>query len=218
MRDEDFEIFIEEFGEASSRIAVPAESIDLWRGKLPDALLDYWSNEGWCSYSNGLFWTVDPTYYERTLAEWLRSTPLDKIDKFHVIARTAFGKLYLWGERTGDSVSIVPHANAIFCLPSDLQRVRIDYSFELRCFFSNRDRNSVDLSDSRKKPMFEAALQELGELKSHEMYGFKHALVLGGKPELENLEKVDILEHLGFLRQLDKPTLPMSGLDLDRLS
>ena len=54
MRDECFEVFIDEFGEATHRDAVPASSIEKWRGKLPDQLLTYWKEEGWCGYANGL--------------------------------------------------------------------------------------------------------------------------------------------------------------------
>jgi hypothetical protein len=216
MRDEDFEIFIEEFGEASSRTAVPPETINAWRGKLPDALLRYWAEEGWSSYAHGLFWTVNPLIYERVLREWINNTPLEKIDKFHVIGRTAFGKLYLWGGKTGDSVSILPHANAIFCLPSDLTREVVDPSIELQCFFSNRDRVGCDLKDTSKKPLFDRALHKLGELKFNEIYGFKNALTLGGRAELDNLAKLEIIDYLGFLRQLDEPTFPMADIDLSK--
>lgn len=217
MRDEDFEAFIEEFGEPTARIDVPQAAMDLWRGKLPDALLAYWAAEGWCSYADGLFWTVDPSFYERLLADWLRSTPLSKIDRFHVVARTAFGKLYLWGEKTGNSVSILPHAHAVFCLPGDLQRTVEDPSFELRCFFSSKERTSADMKDGFNKPLFDRALRKLGPLKSNEIYGFKNALVLGGHTTFENMERVDLLEHVGFLRQLAEPTFPMADLKLDHL-
>ena len=56
MRDEDFEVFIDEFGEATRRIDAPAEAIQKWRGTLPDLLLTYWQEEGSCGYANGLFW------------------------------------------------------------------------------------------------------------------------------------------------------------------
>jgi hypothetical protein len=103
MRDENFEVFIDEFGEATHRVEVPVASIEKWRGKLPDQLLTNWQEEGWCGYANGLFWTVDPDDYEDIVDEWLEDIPLEQLDAFHVIARTAFGDLYLWGEKTGAS-------------------------------------------------------------------------------------------------------------------
>lgn len=41
MRDEDFEVFIEESGEATQRVEVKETAIEKWRGKLPDKLLSY---------------------------------------------------------------------------------------------------------------------------------------------------------------------------------
>jgi hypothetical protein len=42
---------------------------------------------------------VNPDDYDDVLTEWITGTPLAKLDNFHVIARTAFGNLYLWGEK-----------------------------------------------------------------------------------------------------------------------
>lgn len=121
MRDEDFEAFIEEFGEADKKLPVAKETIQAWRGKLPDRLLEYWSEEGWGSYGQGRFWLVDPTDYESIVNEWLRNSPLEQIDAFHVIARTGFGKLYLCGERSGQSAVINCATHAVFALPNSLK-------------------------------------------------------------------------------------------------
>ena len=95
MRDENFKVFISEFGEATHRTNVPVEAIQKWRGKLPDQLLKYWQEEGWCGYKDGLFWTVDPDDYEDLVDEWLADTPIEQLDSFHAIARSAFGTPYL---------------------------------------------------------------------------------------------------------------------------
>nr|BFE94926.1 hypothetical protein GCM10020185_54620 [Pseudomonas brassicacearum subsp. brassicacearum] len=55
MRDEDFQYFISVMGEATSHRHVPDSQIAKYRGVLPEALLDYWQDEGWCGYANGLF-------------------------------------------------------------------------------------------------------------------------------------------------------------------
>lgn len=94
MRDEDFEVFINEFGKATHWTDVPAEAIQKWQGKLPDQLLTYWREEDWSSYANGLFWIVNPDDYEDIVYEWLKDTSLEQIDAFHVIGRTTFGDLY----------------------------------------------------------------------------------------------------------------------------
>lgn len=52
---------------------------------MPDQLLSYWQEEGWCSYANGLFWTVDPDEYEDPFNKWLGNTKLEQLDAFHLL-------------------------------------------------------------------------------------------------------------------------------------
>jgi hypothetical protein len=217
MSDEDFEVFIEEFGEGSRRTEVPAESFKLWQGKLPDQLLKYWKDEGWCAYADGLFWTVTPDDYEDLVDEWLHDTFLEQIDAFHVIARSAFGELFLWGQKTGGSATISCATNSIICLSSNLKRRLDDPDFYARTFFSNKSIDRCDLDDELGQPLFKRALAKLGSLEEDEVYGFEPALVLGGKMRLENLAKLKLDVHLTILRQLASPTLPFSSVDIEKL-
>lgn len=95
--NEDFEYFLENMGPAISKRRAPPSSLARFQGKLPDQLLAFWDEHGWCGYADGLFWTVDPQEYEPVLEAWIGDTPLMERDAYHVIARSAFGKLYLWG-------------------------------------------------------------------------------------------------------------------------
>jgi hypothetical protein len=218
MRDEDFEVFIEEFGEATQRVEVPETSIEKWRGKLPDQLLSYWKEEGWCAYANGLFWTVDPDEYEDLIDEWLENTKLEQLDSFHVIARSAFGDLYACGEKTGRSVTVACPLNKISALPKGLKpKSKEDLDLSIRSFFSSSDLSRFNLKDESGKPLFQRAVERLGKLATDEMYGFEPALVLGGKMRIENLVKVNTDIHLTILRQLAAPTLPFSDIDIDKL-
>lgn len=217
MRDDDFEVFIEEFGEASHRIDVPAEAIQRWQGKLPDQLLAYWKEEGWSGYANGLFWIVNPDDYEDLVDEWLEDTGLEQIDAFHVIARTAFGDLYVCGERSGVSMTISCPINAIFALPKDLKpKNKVDQDWSVRAFIG-LSVSECDLKDESGRQLFEPALNKLGPLEPDEVYGFEPAIVMGGKMRLENLAKLKIEQHLTILRQLAPPKLPFSNLDIEKL-
>ncbi|WP_080266494.1 GAD-like domain-containing protein [Pseudomonas syringae] len=51
MRDQYFEAFIAEAGEAKSRREVSHEQISKYRDILPNASLQYWQKEGWCCYA-----------------------------------------------------------------------------------------------------------------------------------------------------------------------
>lgn len=113
MRDEDFSYFIKKFGEATSSVIVPEGSINKWKNILPNKLLDYWKTEGWGIYRNGLFSLVNPEEYEDILDMWLEDTRFEEMDSYHVIAKTAFGELYAWGESTGRNITIQPLFNQI---------------------------------------------------------------------------------------------------------
>ncbi|MBB2488148.1 DUF1851 domain-containing protein [Mitsuaria sp. WAJ17] len=216
MRDEDFEGFIEEFGEATYHQAVPQEAIDQWRGKLPDKLLHYWQTEGWNGYAHGRFWIVNPDDYEDIVDEWLEGSPLEQVDSFHVIARTAFGKIYLCGEKAGCEVKIECGLHGIFVM--DLEpKERSIWERELPWFFSSRSPDEVDFNDVHGEPLFNRALASLGPLAPDEMYGFEPALVLGGKITLDRLRKVKIDQHLTILRQLAAPTMPFGNIDIQKL-
>jgi len=195
MMDEDFTFFLEKFGPAIEQHAVPEASIARYKNKLPEQLLRYWEDYGWCGYAKGLFWTVNPQDYEDLLTDWLVGKEAFKNDNYHVIARNAFGELYLWGEKSADSLSITSYMsrystnNSIF---ADREK-----NFGIRVFFS-----SMQLEHNDLDRFFEPALKNLGQLQSDEMYGFVPALALGGQMELKNLQKVKTIEHLTFLSQL----------------
>lgn len=216
MRDETFELFISEFDEATHSVVVPVAAIDRWRGKLPDRLLTYWQEEGWCGFRNGLFWVVNPDDYEDVVHEWLSGTSLEAVDSFHVIARTAFGSLYLWGEKIGRAVTISAASHAIVVLGKELiEKDRDNLTIDLETFFEMKEPDDCDLNDELGEPLFERALQKLGSLNAGEMYGFEPALVAGGKMRLENLVKVNLDVHLTILRQLAPPQMPFSNIDID---
>jgi len=218
MRDEDFEHFISNFGEATKSSPVPPASLEKWRGKLPDQLLKYWEQEGWCEYSNGLFCTVDPDGYEDLVDEWLADTGLDEIDAFRVIARTAFGKLYLCGEKTGCSATIHCVLNMVTAVQNELKtKTKERQDSSVRSLFLFSERANLDMDDENGQPLFERARSKLGPLEPHEIYGFEPAIVLGGKIRLENVAKVNAHVHLTILRQFAEPELPLSGIDIEKL-
>jgi hypothetical protein len=193
--DEDFEFFIGQMGPAIHQRQVPPSSLERYRGKLPDQLLAYWQEHGWCGYADGLFWTVNPQEYEPVLDAWIGDTPFMERDAYHLIARSAFGDLYFWGERTGDSLNIF--APSAFCIPREPVFQPNELELGLRVFFSNRSRDENDFDG-----MFAPALDKLGRLNHDEMYGFVPALALGGPSDLAHLQKVKAVEHLVLLAQL----------------
>ncbi|MCQ9863049.1 GAD-like domain-containing protein [Pseudomonas aeruginosa] len=218
MRDQDFAYFIEKNGEATFRRHVSEATINEWSQKLPPLLLSIWRDEGWAGYGNGRFWLVNPDEYEHVKDAWLEETPLSKLDTFHVIARSAFGDLYLCGEKTGASTTIVSLHNEILAQKNRLKTKSLeDQNASIQALFGVSDPDDFDYQDPSGKLLFERAVKKYGPLAPDEMYGFEPALVLGGAPTLENLRRLKLDPHLLILRNFDTPTLPFSGVDLEKL-
>jgi hypothetical protein len=201
--DEDFEMFLEEMGQqAIDHRDVPQTTLDKYRGKLPDRLLGYWQEFGWAGYGDGLFWTVDPEEYEPVLEAWIGETRYMEIDAFHLIARTAFGDLFFFGEKTGQSLTISAPLSMSF--PSDPFKTETEKGLDISSgtLFACTDKKECDCEDINEKPLFNRALKKLGRLNHDEMYGFVPARALGGKADIANLQKVKAVEHLIILAQL----------------
>jgi hypothetical protein len=204
--DEIFSIFLETFGGPIDRQEVPVSSIERYRGKLPNQLLEYWAEHGWCGYGDGIFWIVNPQEYEGVVASWLEGTKFEAFDTYHLIARSAFGDLYLWGEKTGASLKITSLLSRYTTHRSIYTGEQMDKG--LRSFLLSRQVDSNDYGD-----LFKPAKKKLGTLRHDEMYGFVPALMFGGPDTLDHLEKVKAVEHLTLLSQIAE-LQPYSFTDL----
>ncbi|AHG42784.1 aspartyl-tRNA amidotransferase subunit B [Pseudomonas syringae CC1557] len=193
--DKVFARFLEKFGGPVDRQDVPMSSIERYRGKLPNQLLEYWTEHGWCGYGEGIFWIVNPQEYEGVVASWIEGTELEKRDTYHLIARGAFGDLYLWGEKTGFSLKIT----SVFsrCVIHDFEPTPEQMDRKLQDFIVSRKVDSNDVEN-----LFSQARRKLGTLRHDEMYGFVPALMLGGSASLDHVEKLKAVEHLILLSQL----------------
>ncbi|NWC90840.1 MULTISPECIES: GAD-like domain-containing protein [unclassified Pseudomonas] len=193
--DKVFARFIEKLGDPIDRQEVPTSSIEHYRGKLPDLLLEYWTEHGWCGYGEGIFWLVNPQEYEEVVASWIEGTTLEKRDTYHLIARGAFGDLYLWGEKTGFSLKITSILSR--CVIHDFEPTPEQMDRKIQDFIVSRKVDSNDYGD-----LFKPAKKKLGTLRNDEMYGFVPALMFGGPDTLDHLKKVKAVEHLILLSQI----------------
>ncbi|MGJ7549652.1 GAD-like domain-containing protein [Pseudomonas alloputida] len=193
--DDVYSMLLEEIGVPMYRQEVPPSSISRYQGLLPDALLQLWSEHGWCGYGEGLFWMVNPQEYDSVAASWIQGSPLEKIDIYHVIARSAFGDLYLWGEKSGPSLCIFSNVSRYTYDPAERSPKAMDRAFQ--SFLLSFDRDYLDFNE-----LFNASKEYLGVLSPDEIYGFVPALQIGGSAKIEHIEKVKTIEHLMLLSQL----------------
>lgn len=207
--DEDFAYFYKDkgFGPAVHSQAVPEASLAKFQGKLPDQLLSYWRQYGWSGYGQGLFWLVDPDVYEPALEAWIGDLPFREQDAYYVIARSAFGELFLWGEKSGRSLTIKSLRGTMF--PADdsdaLKAGQADAM--AHAFLISMDKDRLDQKDLLDRPLFDRAVKKLGRLAADEMYAFEPALAAGGQADLRNLRKLKCVEHLVMLAQLGERQL-----------
>ncbi|MFY9478472.1 MAG: GAD-like domain-containing protein [Aquabacterium sp.] len=192
-----FDFFLKSFGPAIDRRDVPREELERFKGKLPDQMLAYWGEQGWSGYADGLFWTVNPEDYEPVLDAWLGESQLVEADALHIIARTAFGHLLIWGERSGYCARLFAPGSYVVKVKTETQKKDLDMA--ARSFFSIQKREVYEF-DGRFAP----AKHRLGRLGRDEMYGYVPALGLGGSDDVSHLEKIKAVEHLVLLAQLDE--------------
>jgi len=193
-------LFFKKMGPEIGRREVPASSIEKYKNQLPDLLLEFWKANGWSGYGDGIFWTVNPAEYESIVQTWLDESGILDPDTYHVVARSAFGDLYLWQSQTGSSLSIdAIYSRYSLVAKPPLTNTQLDT--KVKAFFLTRERDTDDFDD-----LFVSAQKTLGTLQPDEMYGFVPAVALGGPGSLNTLEKVKTLEHLTFLSQLNPLT------------
>lgn len=200
--DKEFDFFLRKFGQPTSSRRVDAAHVERYRGKLPDRLLEYWQSYGWCSFKDGLFWIVDPSAFEDSMAEWVGGTPIPEQDAYHVIARSGFGTLYLWGTKTGHMYEVQAYCGWVIEREADAgARARAGADRSLGLFFGFQKLDRVDLLGDDGKPLFERAVGKLGPLGPDEVFGFVPAVVAGGSCSLDRIAKLDVHVHLSILAQ-----------------
>lgn len=198
--DEDFDGFLEDFGEPHDCVQIPDSVIEDYRDKLPGYFFKYWRAMGACGFNNGLVWMVNPAEYQDLLDMWLDGTLFESRNDLSVIARSAFGYLEVWAGRKGVVMTINPNLNAIYYESSN-DKFSLDdeeEAIKIQRFWGHSFTEDFDKTDASEKPMFARALKKLGPLKSDEMYGYKHRPALGGKEDVSNLDivKLEVYHHL----------------------
>ncbi len=210
MNDPDFEFFQSRMGAGCDPIAASTELLDFFRARMPTKLTDYWQFAGFAAYADGCFWTVDPREYREVVDAWLIGTRLEsERQRMHVVARSAFGTLYLFAEGTGSCGTLDCPSNSVFIGPKQLKPLDArKQDISTRTFFASMTPEDCDFKSDAGKPMFRAARKRLGPLRRNEMYGFVKPLVAGGEWSADNLQVVPAIEHLLALRKLAEPRFP----------
>lgn len=179
-----FEKFKKKHGKPADCETVTPKQIESFKGKLPEALLDEWSENGWCSYGGGLFWTVNPEDFEDVLEDWVD----DDAGKY-VYLRTAFGSMIFWDGERNYFVDV---------LHKDVSQI----FNEVESVFDTTLCTKDFLEYVVLQKTFKAALPKLGKMKKDECYGFLPPIAISDDDSPDALELVKLREHLAILAQV----------------
>ncbi|MDR1890300.1 MAG: DUF1851 domain-containing protein [Zoogloeaceae bacterium] len=204
--EKNIDFFFSEMGNPFASEPASEATLKKFRGKLPDRLLAFWRAHGFCGFKEGLFWITNPEDYEPALEAWFSDTPALQEDNYYVIARNAFGELYLWGTHTGARYELMSpsmgwlYNNQNMRDEHDIRNGKADWLLSVFLALCAPDQEDTD--DQNGKPLFERAVRKLGSPAANEMFAFTPALALGGVKNLSSLSKVDIHIHLDLLSQM----------------
>lgn len=213
--DERFEWFLEQFGEPQNPVAASDELLNKYKDILPHRLLEYWQEYGFCGFKNGLFWIVNPEEYKESMECWINGTEVQNFDTFHVIARTGFGSMLLWGKKTGHSWRIDIIDGQIFFKRNDEKRIQNEgENASLMGFFGVISPENVDLEDvDTNESIFEQAVAKFGPLEADEMFTFEPALFLGGEQTIKTVNKVNFFIQSEILASMgQREIMDINGL------
>jgi len=150
--DKEFDYFLKKFSKAKECVACDEEVILAYEHKLPEQLFKYWRELGWCAYGDGLIWMVNPAEYEEILENWIEGTVFEDRDDLSVIARNAFGELYIWAKGKGEVLATNPHLGILTYF---IENDENDFDYEeenkyMRYFWSGQEKKYLDYQDDNE--------------------------------------------------------------------
>ncbi|MBR0529331.1 MAG: DUF1851 domain-containing protein [Ruminococcus sp.] len=160
---------------------VDKETIEKYRGKLPDEYLDIWQEHGYCTFYGGYLKVINPDEYISLVKEsyFLGDASIP-------IMATAFGDILTWEEN--QYVGILKYRYN----DNDI----VSYGFE---FFFDIIEDEECAAEYFTIKKYNAAVKKYGELEYDECFGYVPLLALGGKESVDNLKKVKMKEHIELI-------------------
>ena len=201
-------IFFEDFGMPFASTPVSAETLAKYRGKLPDRLLEYWQEFGFCGFKDGIFWLTNPEDYEDILAEWLPEDELEK-QSHYVIARSGFGDLFVWNSELGNDYKIIGLWGWISKRDPDFSDwIRDGRDGEvIDGFFGFQVYKELDTQDNDGNPLFQRCVELWGPLAENEMFTFAPYPFISDSKTLDAIRKADLFINFDIVRQMKEPEI-----------
>ena len=206
-------------GAPNTYIEADKDIIEKYRDVLPNELLYYWGTYGFSSFKEGLFWLTNPEDYTELVEEYFKNTVFENRPNLYVVARSAFGQLFLWESGKGATLDLNSFSNMIFLDAvadrENLNKTEEDYAMNR---FLAKNPEHFDEEDGSGKALFERCLKKFGKLEANEMYGYKLSHFLGGKESITNITKMDLFNHYSIQKELKAPTISISDTENNTLT
>jgi hypothetical protein len=185
--------FIQRHKPATNLVKPSAELITNYQEHLPESLLELWSTHGFGFYGDGLIQLINPDLYRENFWQWLL---LEDEDMTRLpIALTAFGEIFYYRSLSDDGDEDVSFLDPHVSESGDL-------AWSLEDFFNDWCCDEEQYSDFLDSKMLQQAISMKGPLEKNQIYYYVPALRLGGKRDIENIDKGDAPTHLELLLQL----------------
>ncbi|PDP67320.1 GAD-like domain-containing protein [Prevotella intermedia] len=173
---------------------VSIETINKYKGILPDELLSIWQTMGYGVYEDGFLQLVNPDEYEFVF---------DYIDKLLepsiVFGITALGDLLIWeGNKNKTIASDEGNRVKIINIRSCKSRALDNFRGAIDIFFDDYFIAKKDYFDSKA---YLDVKDKLPKLQYGQCYGYVPALALGGKASNKNLQVVDAKTYIDIVGQ-----------------
>lgn len=185
--------FVDRFEPGHDNAPASRETVERYRGLLPDSLLELWTSHGFGLYGGGRIQLIDPDHYRENLWGWLMRDEED-MDRLP-IALGPFGEIFYYRSLSDDGDEDVawldPHTSE-----SDVVIWSLDDFFNEWCCADD----SLDtLLDPER---FAQAVAAKGTLEADQIYHYVPALRLGGSGSIDSVERGAALPQLEILLQL----------------
>ncbi len=163
------------------------ETIEKYKGKVPNFLIKFWKKYGMGKFYHGYFRMINPDEYQELLNDTYDSAADVKIPIFV----TSFGDILTWEDSEYFCILFYRYGY-MRCITVDVN----DWFGYMSCpvdedgfYFSLKKHNE--------------AVEKYGEPAFDECYGYVPILALGGSEKVENIKKVKTKEHIYLINQFE---------------
>lgn len=185
-----FEKFLHVFTPTPDCIRADKAVSTEYRGIFPDAMLQFWEENGFGKYGEGLIEIINPVEYRSTLETWLGR----EVPNYAPLAFSAFGDFFYFRKLTESDEDV--------CMIDVHYRSITTCVWSLEHFFEEYLTDQELIEGPLRKPLFDQAVKKLGLLARGDIYLFEPAICLGGAEKLEYVNKGNAKVHLDLLFQM----------------